>query len=422
MSSKWKYATIPAEQRINMLRNDGNEALYKEELARTQDVIISRLEAGLDVKAQMDWADTVSYNYKAGEVERAGGSADNVARTGYADQLFGNMSVSTVSGTSTVSNPKNVRNPYGATEQTAEQRMRSSYERGINERAQILNSEYSTYVQSLNSQYEKKKKQVIKEYERLEKLYAEKSLNDGYSQYGGRSLTDQLKAREDLVNALAALDAEKNGLILKAQNSLRSQLMDVADTVGKTISDEYYRYSNLQAEKEALEYQKLRDSINDDRKWQEFLYSKERDAVSDSFSEKEYLLALAKLEHQKDESDRDYETRMKEFEADNAYRYRKLDDDKSLAYAKLYSDYMSDVPQNETTDQINVQSKDYKKFGKYYIDQLNMAKQAASLVTNTGDGYRKVYSDREIVNWIKTFNLTEEEKKKICKELGLDYN
>lgn len=418
MSTKWKYATIPAEQRLNMLK-EGNEALYKEELARTQDVITSRLEAGLDVTAQMNWADQVSYNYEAGKSERAGGSADSVSKTGYADKLFGNMSVSTVKGTSTVSNPKNVKNPYGVTEQTPEQKLRSAYASGINQRAQMLNNEYSTYVQKLNTEYEKKKNQIIKEYERLEKLYEEKSLNDGYSQYGGRSLTDKLKARETLINSLAALDAEKNGLILDAQNSLRSQLMEASDKVAKTISDEYYRYSELLTEKEALEYQKLRDSISDDRKWQEFLYSKERDAVSDSFTEQEYLLALAKLEQQKNESDRDYEARMKEFEADNAYRYRKLDDDKSIAYAKLYSDSSSET---ETSQDPDVLSKDYKKFGKWYTDHLNMAINIASLQKNNGDGYERLYSDSTLVNWIKSFNLTEEEKKKICKELGLDYD
>lgn len=410
MASKWKYATIPAEQRLNMLK-EGNDALYKEELARTQDVIASRLEVGLDVKEQMDWADKISYNYELGKAERSGSPTDNISRTGYADQLFGNFSVSTKNGTSTTSNPQNVKNPYGKTETSYEK----AYQRGVNERAQILNNEYATYVQNTTAEFEKKKKQLIKEHERLEKLYAEQSLNDGYSQYGGRSLTEKLRARETLVDALAALDSEKNALILNAQNSLRSQLNDVTSAVAKTISDEYYRHASLNAEKDALEYKRLRDAIDDDFRWQEFLYSKERDAAQDSFTQQDYLLALKKLEQQKYESDMDYETRMKELEADNAYRYRKLDDDKEIAYAK--------IPKSSSdTQEQDILGEDYKKFGETYINYANRARYYATMVENTGDGYRKKYSDSEIVDWIKTFPLTEEEKKKICKDLGLKYN
>lgn len=417
MSSKWQYATIPAEQRLNMLK-EGNEALYKEELARTQDVIVNRLEAGLDVKDQMDWADTVSYNYELGKAQNSGGSVSDIPKTGYAQQLFGNLSVSTSNGTSSVSNPKNVTNTYGTSQSTTESKLRSAYQKGVNERAGILNNEYATYVDSLNAEYEKRKKEVIKEYERLEKLYAENSVNNGYSQYGGRSLTDKISARENLVNTLAALDSEKNGLILDAQNKLRAQLMEVTDIVAKTISDEYYKYQNLLSDQEALEYQKMRDAANDDFKWQQFLYSKERDGVKDSFDQQDYLLNLAKFERQKEENDKEYEARMKEYEADNAYRYQKLADDKELSYAKLFADYSENA---ENTENENGET-EQKKFGKKYIDHLNMAINIVSAVKNNGDGYTKAFSDKELLNWIKSFELSQEEKEKICKEVGIKFS
>ena len=62
MSTKWKYATMPAEQRLEEVRG-GNTELYKEELARTQDVINSRRAVGLDVSEQESWANRVTQNY-----------------------------------------------------------------------------------------------------------------------------------------------------------------------------------------------------------------------------------------------------------------------------------------------------------------------------------------------------------------------
>ena len=71
MATKWKYATIPAAQRISMLKS-GNDELYNEEIARTKDAISNRLAAGLDVSEQMKWADTVSYNHNLSKAKSMG--------------------------------------------------------------------------------------------------------------------------------------------------------------------------------------------------------------------------------------------------------------------------------------------------------------------------------------------------------------
>ena len=78
MSTKWKYASLPADMRLERLRS-GDEALYKEEIARTKDAISKRLSEGVDASEQMKWADTVSYNYNLSKAENMGISPENVA-------------------------------------------------------------------------------------------------------------------------------------------------------------------------------------------------------------------------------------------------------------------------------------------------------------------------------------------------------
>ena len=75
-NTKWKYGTIPATERLSMLRK-GNKDLYDEELSRTRDAIENRLAAGLDVSEQMKWGDTISYQYNLSQAEKAGENPEN---------------------------------------------------------------------------------------------------------------------------------------------------------------------------------------------------------------------------------------------------------------------------------------------------------------------------------------------------------
>lgn len=88
MSNKWKYSTLPAYERIGMIRS-GNKDVYDNEIARSKDVIKQRKELGLDISDQKDWIDEVSYNYQLHNAESSGEDLSTVMKTGYADRVLG---------------------------------------------------------------------------------------------------------------------------------------------------------------------------------------------------------------------------------------------------------------------------------------------------------------------------------------------
>ncbi len=88
MSTKWKYASLPASERLGMIRS-GNKDVYDNEIARAKDVIKARNDAGLDTSEQKKWIDDVSYNYNLYNASKMGVAKSDVNKTGYADRLLG---------------------------------------------------------------------------------------------------------------------------------------------------------------------------------------------------------------------------------------------------------------------------------------------------------------------------------------------
>ena len=87
MANKWKYSSLPAEERIGMIRK-GDKDVYANEVDRALDVIKTRESLGLDTTDQKDWIDNISYNYNLYNAERMGISPNNVNKTGYADKIL----------------------------------------------------------------------------------------------------------------------------------------------------------------------------------------------------------------------------------------------------------------------------------------------------------------------------------------------
>ena len=80
MATKWKYADIDAENRLEMLRN-GNKELFLEETARTKEITDARRALGLDTSEQEKWMDTVGRNYN----QSLASEGDTVSTKGYAE-------------------------------------------------------------------------------------------------------------------------------------------------------------------------------------------------------------------------------------------------------------------------------------------------------------------------------------------------
>ena len=84
MATKWKYADIDAENRLEMLRN-GNKELFLEETARTKEITDARRALGLDTSEQEKWMDTVGRNYN----QSLASEGDTVSTKGYAELYLG---------------------------------------------------------------------------------------------------------------------------------------------------------------------------------------------------------------------------------------------------------------------------------------------------------------------------------------------
>ena len=88
MSTKWKYATLPASERLDLVRN-GNKDVYDSEISRSLDVINSRKALGLDISDQKKWIDSLGHNYNLYNAGNMSIPANRVNATGYADRLLG---------------------------------------------------------------------------------------------------------------------------------------------------------------------------------------------------------------------------------------------------------------------------------------------------------------------------------------------
>lgn len=412
MSTKYKYATVPAQERLKMLAG-GNEELYKEEIARTQDAISTRLANGLDVTEQMKWADTVSYNYNLGKAATKGIDASNVPKDGYAQKLFGNMTESVGKNVSTIAEPKRItseqpyyKDPYSRSSEDLHQTIIDSYVRAINQRGYALQNQAKDYIKSVNEDYEKKIAEVKKAYEKKNKYLDEAMLNEGASKGGGRVLSEELRMQDEYRDLLKSLQSERDKLIADIRNSLMDNLNALSGEMMAQASDEYYRYNSLLANEKNAQYQKERDSIADEKWRAEFDRNKENDSYERSITERE-------LEMRQRQNDLDYEKWLKEFEEE----VKNSERDDALAREKFQYSVLQDRKAEEAK-----KNEDRQKYGEEYKYCLEIAKEAQMRVAEhkSGEYYESRYSKEQLLKLINSFNLTEEEKRSIIYELGLN--
>lgn len=425
MSTKWKYATIPAEERLKMLKS-GNEALYKEEIARTKDAISTRLANGVDVSEQMKWADTVSYNYNLGKAQAMGIDPSNVAKEGYAGRLFGDMTESVGKNTSTVTEPKEVtqkkpyyKEPSGRSSESLHQSIVDSYVRAINDRGYFLQNQANEYIKSVNEDYLKQIEEVKKAYEKKNKHLDEALLNEGVSQGGGRVLSEELRAEDEYRDLLKNLQAERDKLIANIRNSLKEDLNSLSADMMAKASDEYYRYNALLAEEKNAEYEKERDAKADEKWLAEFNHQKEQDKLSydEKVKNAEYQRSVTEreLQMQQEKMDSDYEKWLKEFEED------KKNNDRDYALDREKFEYSKDTSESKDKDEAGTTPSNRVKYGEEYEYCLEYARKAKYSVVKdeSGDDYLPKYTNKQLFALVYAFDLTDEEKKSICYEIGL---
>lgn len=209
MSSKWKYADLPAQTRLDMLKN-GNKDLYDEEVARTKEVMDARREVGLDTDAQEKWIDNVGYNYNLYLAKNAGESSNNVSKTGYANIYY---------------TPKDRSSTGGKIKPNTTRTALSIATEYINNAAKSAGDE-------VRKKYEALKKQTDEELSEMSPVVREMLINSGASLEGGRfkQYYADMRKKLDMVYAEydKAMDAEIEN-INKIYSQMANKLSEYRD-------------------------------------------------------------------------------------------------------------------------------------------------------------------------------------------------
>ncbi len=260
MSSKWKYADLPAQTRLDMLKN-GNKDLFDEEVARTKEVMDARREVGLDTDAQEKWIDNVGYNYNLHLAGKAGESPDNVSKTGYANIYYTPKDRS--SGGSKIK-PNTGRTAIGVAREHIEKAAESASE-------------------EIRKKYTLLKEQTREEFSEKSPILREMLINSGASLEGGRakqffadiqknldSVYDEYdKAMNEELENVGRMYAQMENKLTEYRNSgvYEPSLISVAQELVKGLRQtgkiEYPKLSSLKMETQKSENQEfLPDTVS----------------------------------------------------------------------------------------------------------------------------------------------------------------
>ena len=368
-------------------------------------------------------ADTVSYNYNLGLAQKNGLSGDTVAKTGYADKLFGNIKVTGPDGTSsTASSPKKISSPYG--EESLADKLTRQKAAALNSRISSLNASFNEYQKMLDAQYAQYEKEAIQEYEDALKIANEAAIN---GQRGGLSESDKLKMKEKLNSAIANYRNGKAQALSQAKGELDEMIYGLYSQSLSSASDDYYKYYSLLADKEALEYQKQRDAAEDNKWYTEFTskLQKESDELSwEKEKENAYIDRWQKeYDMEKEENDRNFYLDSKDSQSDDRKFY--------TDFYRWYQEFVNRISQQQSEQEQwekeyelkekkadesssgSFSDADGKEFSTGYYAALEYARMLKSL------GGSQKYSDKELSDWIDSLELSENEKKSIAKDIGI---
>ena len=185
MATKWKYANLDAQHRLDLLK-EGNKELFDEEVARTKEITRARRELGLDTTEQENWMDTVGYNYSLS----LAGVGDKVSKTGYAELYLKDKPKN--SGTSPV---KSYSEKVASTYRFADAKRKVAKAGDLAKKA-------------LAKEYEEIKERARNELFDRYPYLKEKLINSGASLEGGKAEREYRKLEAKLEDIYSQLDDE----------------------------------------------------------------------------------------------------------------------------------------------------------------------------------------------------------------------
>lgn len=214
MSTKWKYATLPANARIDLLRK-GRRDVLEEEIARTKSVVKARRELGLDTSEQEKWLDTVGYSYNIGHAKSVGEPEESVAKTGYASVYLGDSSADTAAPKTPVTSVR---------EYKTSARPKTSY---ISNAKRKIERAGELAVEAAEKRYADKAAELSEAFYGDNSTLREAVLNSGGHDDGGKMASAyRAKAAE-----LGVLLEDKDEEMAREIAKIRRRYADLADTL-----------------------------------------------------------------------------------------------------------------------------------------------------------------------------------------------
>lgn len=188
MASNWKYATLPAEKRLEMIK-DGNQEVFNEEKARALSAIRSRQELGLPVEDQIAWADSVGYNNALYNAKGLGIDAADVEKSGYGERWLSGDNPQSLKLSGIIQNDR-----------------KNLLSEQMDAKNRLAEREYEKAVSELESETEERKRSAYNEAMRKIPEMRETFANLGLSAEGGTVRTHEMQADAALDAAMAELD------------------------------------------------------------------------------------------------------------------------------------------------------------------------------------------------------------------------
>lgn len=320
--SKWKYASLPANERLQLVRQ-GNEDVYKSEMARTSEIIKAREQAGLDTEAQVKWANQLGYQYNLNNAEKMGISAERVDKSGYGEALTSAGRASQSSKAVKESEPKK-RSAFFDFNALQYSRMKS--------RENEIRKAYAKY-----------KDIAAKSFERSAGILREALVNQGAGANGGKMISEELGLREALAGVLAEYDSEMENALAQNRSQYENIIADYRKGMLDIANSNAYKAQELANETASLELKKQAQE-DAEEKWRASLEF-DREKESNDVAKWQASLAFDIGKEQADNQNRRAElesdskaeaTRHAEWLAEYKLKQQKQQTDYDIWYAEHY--------------------------------------------------------------------------------------
>ena len=433
-NSNWVYADLPANERLEMIRN-GDEDVYNQEVERSKEVIQSREELGLDIEAQKKWLDELGYQRSLYRAEQSGIPTGQVSTTGYANMILKDNS----------QQAKGSKKSY-STGQVINQLVQDGDEKNLlsvllqlsnssaKKQRDSLDAQYKKYVKDVTAQYNKLKQQAIENANNALPKLRESMIMGGHSLNGGTTIAEEMQLKKQLNEVLADYDKQMQQDLSNARNSLNSEFANISSQHNNDLQNQINQYMQLILEQQKFDYSKTRDAASD-QKWADEFDLRKTD------SDRNFGLSLRDADLREKQVDQSFDQWLAEFQEAQKQNEIKNDQWNSAFTEQMNQDKIANEqweksfqlqqsnsnalpkanwsPSMQDPTWFDEKSGDGKPL-REYIEYVRSYVDANSNLDGTGETYF-VDTYRNVLDWLNKQQLTEEQRNKVINGAGLPF-